>query len=218
MIRRPAARWLGRTARRKKNDPTVAGAFVLRLVPNGLSAARILATPVLAVLAHAGSESAFTWVLIPALLSDIADGLIARAFHLQSKLGALLDSIGDVLLLFAASYGVWAFHPELVEQHWLAGVVLIGAWVLESVAAIARYGRLSSFHTYVSKVAGYLLGIFVGVLFVFGFHPWLLYAAVGVSVLGNLEELVLLALLPEWRSDVRGIFWVLRERRSGAPS
>ena len=158
----------------------------------------------------------FTWVLVPALLSDIADGLIARIFHLQSKLGALLDSIGDTLLLFASAYGIWVFHPEIIEKHTAVGAVLIGAWLLENLAALVRYRRLSSFHTYVSKVAGYLLGIFVGVLFVFGFQAWLLYAAVAVSVLGNLEELVLLVLLPEWRSDVRGLLWVLRERRGGA--
>jgi len=186
---------------------------VWRQVPNALSVARILATPVLVVLAADRSESAFTWVLVPALLSDIADGLIARVFHLQSKLGALLDSIADLLLLLTSFYGVWVFHPGLIEQHWPAGAALIGAWLIECVAALVRYGKLSSFHTYVSKVAGYLLGIFVGVLFVFGFQPWLLYLAVAVSVLGNLEELVLLALLPEWRADVRGLPWVLRERR-----
>jgi CDP-diacylglycerol--glycerol-3-phosphate 3-phosphatidyltransferase len=188
-----------------------------RHLPNALSVARILATPVLVALAAGRHESAFTWILVPALLSDIADGLIARVFHLQSKLGALLDSIADLLLLLTSFYGVWVFHPELIQQHWLAGALLIGAWLIECVAALVRYGKLSSFHTYVSKVAGYLLGIFVGVLFVFGFQSWLLYLAVGVSVLGNLEELVLLALLPEWRGDVRGLPWVLRERRGGPP-
>jgi phosphatidylglycerophosphate synthase len=189
---------------------------MLKQLPNALSVARILATPVLAALAATGQETAFTWVLVPALLSDIADGLIARIFHLQSRLGALLDSVGDLLLLLASCYGAWVFHPEVVEQHWIALVALLGAWALECGASLVRYGRLSSFHTYLSKVAGYLLGIFVGVLFVFGFQPWLLYLAVGVSVLGNLEEMLLLALLPEWRSDVRGLAWVLHERRAEA--
>jgi len=190
----------------------------MRQLPNVLSGGRILAAPVLVGLAAAGDQYFFTWVLVPALLSDIADGLIARIFHLQSKLGALLDSVADTLLLFASIYGIRVFHPEIIEDHAVAGAALIGAWLLENVAALLRYGRLSSFHTYVSKVAGYLLGIFVGVLFVFGFHPWLLYAAVAASVIGNIEELVLLALLPDWRSDVRGLLWVLRERRGGAIS
>jgi CDP-diacylglycerol--glycerol-3-phosphate 3-phosphatidyltransferase len=185
---------------------------VLRQVPNALSTARIVAAPVLVLCAVGGYETAFTWVLVPALLSDIADGLIARAFRVQSQLGAYLDSIADVLLLIASGCGVCAFHPEVIQQHWIVGTALIGAWFLECGLAFARYGRLSSFHTYLSKAAGYLLGIFVGVLFVFGFHAWLLYLAVGVSVLGNLEEMALLTLLPEWRTDVRGLPWVLRDR------
>ena len=190
---------------------------MLRQLPNALSAARIASAPVLVALAATGETVAFTWLLVAALLSDIADGLIARMLDLQSRLGALLDSVGDTLLLFASLYGVWVFHPDILREHAAAGMLLVGAWVTENVAALLRYGRLSSFHTYLSKVAGYLMGFFIGVLFVFDFQPWLLYLAVGVSVLGNLEELLLLALLPEWRADVRGVAWVLRERR-GRPA
>lgn len=182
---------------------------MLRHLPNALSVARIAASPLLLVLGAIGAEAAFAWLLVLALLTDIADGLIARLCQLQSKLGAFLDSIADMLLLFTALYGMWVFHRPIVEEHWIAGAVFIGSWVTEAVAALVRYGRLSSFHTYVCKVAGYLLGIFIGTLFIFGFVPWLLYFAVAVSVLGNLEELVLLALLPEWRADVRGLWWVI---------
>lgn len=189
---------------------------MLRHVPNALSIARIVASPALIVLAGNGQEGPFTWVLILALLSDIADGLIARVFSLQSRIGALLDSVADTLLLFTALYGIWVFHPDVAADHALAGALAVGAWLTENVAALLRYGRLSSFHTYLSKIAGYALGIFVGVFFLFSFQPWLFYLAVGVSVIGNCEELVLLALLPTWRADVRGLWWVLRERRVGA--
>jgi len=184
----------------------------VRHVPNVVSAARIAATPLLLYFALQGHESAFTWLLVPTLLSDIVDGWLARALGLQSKLGALLDSIGDALLLFTSVFGVWVFHPDVVTEHRAWCYTLIFAWLAEAALAFVRYGRLSSFHTYISKVAGYLLGIFVGALFVFGFQPWLLYLAVATSVLGNLEEMVLLRLLPEWRADVRGVYWVLRER------
>ena len=191
---------------------------LLRQLPNALSIARILAAPALIALAAGGRETAFVWVLVPALLSDIFDGLLARTLHLQSPLGAMLDSIADTLLLFAACYGIWRFHPQVVEEHSWTGILVLGAWLLEDCAALLRYGRLSSFHTYLSKVAGHLLGIFVGVLFVFGFQPWLLHAAAVASVLANLEELALLALLPAWRADVRGVVWVLREQHGEAAS
>jgi cardiolipin synthase len=185
----------------------------LRNAPNALSALRIAAVPVLLGLAVAGRESAFTWVLVPALLTDIADGWIARRFQLQSQLGALLDSVADTLLLFVSMYGMWVFHRDVITSNASVCVAVIGLWMLENGLALLRYGRLSSFHTYLSKVAGYLLGIYIGVLFVFGHSPWLLYTAAALSIAGNLEEFALLAVLPKWRANVRGLWWVLAERR-----
>ncbi len=187
-----------------------------RHAPNAISAARIAAAPVLAILATSGRREAFTVLLVCALLSDILDGWLARRFALASRLGALLDSVADAALLLVALYGVWRFHPEVLERHRVAGFVLLGATLLEHAVALLRYGRLSSFHTYLSKAAGYALGFCVGLGFLVGFTPALVYAAVGLAVLGTLEELALLAVLPEWRSDVKGLAWVLRERRRAA--
>jgi CDP-diacylglycerol--glycerol-3-phosphate 3-phosphatidyltransferase len=185
----------------------------LRHVPNLLSAARMLAVPVLLVLALLGLETAFAWVLIPALVSDIIDGWIARVFALESRLGAMLDSVADSLLLFVSLYGVWVFHPDVLREHaWLCGVA-VGLWALEDLLALLRYRRLSSFHTYLSKIVANLLGLFIGWLFLFGFEPWLLYLAAGSSILASLEELALLWVLPQWRADVRGLWWVLRDGR-----
>ena len=185
----------------------------LRYTPNLLSGARLLAVPALAVLAWLGHERAFTWVLIPALLSDIADGLIARLFGLESRLGAVLDSVADTGLMFVSVYGIWTFYPEVLREHaWLCGTA-VGLWLLEDLLALARYGRLSSFHTYLSKIVANVLGAFIGWLFLFGFEPWLLYLAAGMSIVASLEELALLAVLPTWRADVRGLWWVLREER-----
>lgn len=184
-----------------------------RQVPNLLSVLRLLAVPALVLLAATGQERAFTWVLIPALLTDIADGLVARAFHLESRLGAFLDSIADTSLLFASLYGIWALHPQVITGHPVVCGLAVGLWALENVLALARYGRLSSFHTYASKVTANLLGFFIGFLFVFGFQPWMLYVAASASILSSCEELAILAMLREWKADVRGLWWVLRERR-----
>jgi len=185
----------------------------VRHLPNLISAARLAACPVLIALAVTGHESAFRWLLIAALLSDIADGLLARALSLQSRFGAMLDSIADMATLVAAVAGMVAFHPDVLSDH-AAGVgAVVGGWLIVSSLALLRYGRLSSFHTYASKAAGYVLGLFVAVLFVFGFRPALFDAAVLLSILASAEEIALLWRLPEWRADVRGLWWVLNERR-----
>ncbi len=185
----------------------------IRHLPNAISALRILAAPVLVALALTGHATAFAAVIVPALVSDIVDGYLARRLRLTSALGAMLDSIADLLLFAVAVIGIACFHPELLEHHRLAGGILLAGWLGEPLVALVRYGRISSFHTYASKVVAYLLGFMVAVLFVWGLPDALFYAAVGAGILASVEEFLLIALLPEWRADVRGIYWVLREAR-----
>jgi CDP-diacylglycerol--glycerol-3-phosphate 3-phosphatidyltransferase len=195
------------------NGNTIQPAIAWRQLPNALSIARIAAAPVLVGLALVGAETAYTWLLLPALASDIVDGFIARWFHLQTTLGAKLDSSADLLITIATLIGAWLFHPELYRDYWPALVVFLGAGLLEYLLALLRYGRLSSFHTWSSKVAGVMLVAFVSVLFLDGLVPWLFYLAIGLAVLSSLEEYALLALLPTWRSNVHGVWQVWRERR-----
>jgi CDP-diacylglycerol--glycerol-3-phosphate 3-phosphatidyltransferase len=135
-------------------------------------------------------------------VSDILDGLIARSFGFVSELGARLDSIADALTMSAAAYGAWV-------------VLVLGLWVLEMAASLWRYGRLSSFHTLLVRIGAYALGIFVMVLFLWGFDERLFVAAVAINVIAYLEEFLLLWLLPQWTANVRGAWWVIRARRRG---
>lgn len=189
------------------------GASAFRHVPNAISLARVIATPVLVLLALGHREDAFKWLLLAALLSDIVDGLIARSFALTSALGSRLDTLADTLLWLAAVIGIWIFHPELVTDYRLVVVLVLGLWVFEHVAALLRYRRLSSFHTYTVRAGAYALGIFIMSLFLWGLQPWLLYLAAGLSILGNIEELMIILLLPRWTSNVRGLYWVLQLRK-----
>ena len=184
---------------------------MLRSLPNALSLTRLLAAPILIGLASAHYERAFAVLLIAALVTDILDGWIARRFHWQSELGAMLDSIGDITTLLAAAVGIAVFHADVWREHRFGILLVLAAWLIECALALLRYGRLSSFHTYASKAAGYALGLFVAMLFAFGFMHWLFYAALSLSLLSTTEELALLWKLPHWRPDVRGLWWVLRE-------
>ena len=182
----------------------------MRPVPNLISVARLLTVPVLIVLAAQENRYAFGVLLVAALVSDILDGLLARALSLESQLGALLDSTADALLLPVAAYGVWVFHPDIVRTYRGAFALVLLLWLGEYLVAFWRYRRLSSFHTYLARAAAYAMGIFVGGLFVFGFVPWLMWLAVVLAVCASVEEYLLLWQLPQWRSNVRGLWWVMR--------
>jgi CDP-diacylglycerol--glycerol-3-phosphate 3-phosphatidyltransferase len=185
---------------------------ILARVPNALSIGRIAAAPLLFVLAWTHHETAYAVLLAAALLSDVIDGWLARALKVQSPRGAKLDSIGDVLMLASAAYGIAVFHPQVYLEHAAGCGIVLGGWILVGGLAFLRYGRLPSFHTYASKTAGFLLGIFICVLFLHGFHAWLFWAAVVASAFASAEELLLLRWLSAWRTDVRGAWWIWKER------
>ena len=72
-------------------------------IPNLLSAFRILLVPVMAALyCGAGNYPLTAGVLLLSGATDVADGYIARRFHMVSDLGKVLDPVADKLTQAAA--------------------------------------------------------------------------------------------------------------------
>lgn len=183
-----------------------------RSTPNGISIARLCATPVLLASVLLDRIELFKWLLLACLLSNILDGLIARIFRLTTKLGASLDSVADAVTMLIGMLGVFVFKKAFVSEHYLAVLLVAVFYVAELIASLIRYGRLSSFHTLLDRIAAYLAGIFVMSLFLWGYHGWLFRMAVVVYVMALCEEMALICLLPEWRSDVGSLYRVLAKR------
>jgi CDP-diacylglycerol--glycerol-3-phosphate 3-phosphatidyltransferase len=188
----------------------------LRNLPNAISLCRLLATPVLLTAALQRRPLFFAWLLLGCLVSDIIDGLLARSLRLQSPFGAALDSAADILVTIIGAIGTITMQwPFVVAYAWQLEL-LAGLFVGEVLISFARYGRLSSFHTYLIRVSAYAQGAFLLSLFFWGYSAPLFYFMWTVSCLGQLEEWAILAVQPTWTSDVRGLYWVLKARRMSA--
>jgi phosphatidylglycerophosphate synthase len=185
-----------------------------RQLPNAISSARLLATPVLLFAAVGRHADLFKWLLLACLLSDILDGLVARIFHLRSLLGARLDSTADMIVFAIGLFGLYVFQADVLARHWMPLAFLVGLYVLEAAGALWRYGRISSFHTILVRIAAYAQGIFIMSLFLWGYSTWVFDTMTALTVLAYGEEIVLLFLLPEWTTDVRGVYWVLSRRNT----
>jgi CDP-diacylglycerol--glycerol-3-phosphate 3-phosphatidyltransferase len=184
----------------------------LRQLPNAITLCRLLATPVLLIAALERWPTLFAWLLLACLLSDIADGLLARALGLHSPFGAALDSTADMLVTIIAAIGTITMQWPFIVAHARQVELLAGLFVGEVLLSLARYHRLSSFHTYLVRVSAYAQGAFLLSLFFWGYSAPLFYFMWVVSCLGQIEEWIILALLPAWTSDVRGLYWVLKGR------
>jgi len=181
-------------------------------VPNLLSAYRIACIPVILFVIFSGHRMLFAGLIIANLLTDIADGMIARAWRLETELGAKLDSLGDLGTYALAVLGMAVFERPFIGAHAVAFALMVGFYLAPQVLCLCRFRRPISLHLYSSKATGYAQGIFFGLYFLVAYLPLAFYGMIGVSVLNNLEELIVLGILPENRTDARGLYWVLRDR------
>lgn len=190
----------------------------LRGIPNGISVARIGAAVFLLVAALEQNRQCFQWLLVACMLSDILDGWIARTFDWTSRRGAILDSTGDILVQFIVIGGLWMFYRETIVAHWVPVLIVVSLYLAEALIAVFRYGRISSFHTFLARAAASALSLFVLSLFFWRYADWIFYPAIGLGVLAYSEELLILSLLAEWTPDVGGLHgaWMIAKRRNYA--
>jgi cardiolipin synthase len=185
---------------------------ILRNVPNALSAYRLVMAPVLAGLALSGHQRPFVILIVVSLVSDILDGLIARAFGLQTAFGAKLDSIADDATYVAAFIGVLVFKAAEIGAHLPLLYLFMVMVLLTSLVHLVKFGRFPSFHLYSFRVGGYLQGGFLLYLFVYGFQVQLYYFVFLYGIAACLEVIAVTLMVRQPISNARGLYWVLRDR------
>ena len=108
-----------------------------------------------------GVEDVAFWVLYLACgISDMLDGAIARKYHCESKIGALLDSLADIVFVACCCIKL---IPALTLPNWLWiwALVIVFIKVINQISAVVIYKKCVFPHTIANKVTGFLL--FVGV-------------------------------------------------------
>lgn len=144
--------------------------------------------------------------------TDFIDGYLARKFNVASVFGTRLDSIGDDLTVIVALIGLIITRPSFISDHKMIFIIITVLFVIQTVYALIRYGKISSFHTYLAKLAAILQGVFLILVF-FIKEPILslFYSASIITMLELTEEIILVYLLPKWETNVKGLFWVLKK-------
>lgn len=116
-------------------------------VPNALTVLRIVMVPVFLVVLFTAPEDsgwrlAATAVFIVAILTDLADGHIARKYNLVTDFGKLWDPVADKALTGAAFIALGV----LGELSWIIiALILVREWGITWLrAAIAKHGIMAA--------------------------------------------------------------------------
>jgi phosphatidylglycerophosphate synthase len=182
-------------------------------IPNLLSFYRILSFPVIFYFAWTNRESIYFILLIISLITDMLDGYIARRFNMQTEFGARLDSFADIGMYVVAIVGVICFKSTDIAPYAVSLTLFVSLLILPEMISFIKFRTFSSLHLYSAKMAGCFMGAFFFTLFIFGFYPVLYYFMLATGILSFLEEIVVLLLIPEMKSDVKGLYWLRKSRK-----
>lgn len=174
---------------------------------------RLVMGIILIVLVSVDQYTIFKWLLPVSFFTDIVDGYLARKYKVTSRTGSIKDSIADDITVAAAFIAAIVYRWPFVKQQ--AGILLIlGAlYLTQNFLAFKRYGKMTSFHTLLAKLAAVLQGCFFILLFLLRDPVYsLFYAAVIVTGAGLCEEILLVILLPRWQANVHGLYWALKNK------
>jgi CDP-diacylglycerol--glycerol-3-phosphate 3-phosphatidyltransferase len=183
-------------------------------IPNLITIYRLLAFPLILYFAIAGKESLFAIFLIINLVSDAIDGFIARRFNMETEIGAKLDSFADNLTYVLVFVGIYIFKLEELLPYKVSFLIFIGILLLTVVLSLVKFGKFPSLHMYITKIGGYIQGAFFICLFTIGFVTPFYYFVICWGILGAIESIAIQLTIPEMRSNVKGLYWILKEKKA----
>jgi cardiolipin synthase (CMP-forming) len=180
-------------------------------VPNCLSLYRILISPLIFYFAFSRQESLFAIFIVINLVSDVVDGYVARKFNMESEFGARLDTIADNFTYILAFTGILIFKLDDLIPHLTSFLVFFGMMIATQVVSLFRFGRFPSLHLYSTKIGGYIQGAFLISLFTYGFVAPFYYFMIIWGILSAVEHIIIQFIIPRMRSNVKGLYWVLKD-------
>ena len=174
----------------------------MKSIPNVMSILRMLLSIALLFL------KPFTllfWILYSLCgFSDIVDGYIARKTNSTSRLGSLLDSIGDIMFMGSA---IIVFFPVIYIPIkiwiWIMGIFFIR--IISMLVVFQKYHTFAMLHTYANKLTGLMLFCFP-YLYNFTNTNIIGYLICGIASIAAVEELIIHIVSRELSRDIVGIF------------
>lgn len=182
-------------------------------IADWLSFYRIFAAPFLLGLIWLDCQSVFTWLLLVSFSTDAVDGYLARKLKITSPRGSQLDSLGDQITLVVGLLGLYSFETDFIKSNLLLIVFAFVPYLIQMFLAYSKYGKATAFHTYLAKLAAVLQGVFILWSLFFTPEYSLFYIMIGISLLETFEEIMLIFMHDKWASDVKGIYWAVRDKR-----
>jgi cardiolipin synthase len=160
-------------------------------IPTLITIARLIMVPIVVVMIGQGLWMAAFLVFVVAGISDAADGIIARRYHLRTELGAYLDPLADKALLVSiyvtfsitGALPVWLAILVVSRDLLIVGGVVL-SWMVDQPVAM-RPRAISKVNTVFQIVLAAVVLADQAFARALGWLPDALIVVVGLLTLGS---------------------------------
>ncbi len=178
-------------------------------IPNLLSILRLISMPLLLFAAWSGRPVFFQITLAILLLMALADGILARRLGQVTDFGAELDSWGVLAAFVTVPLCAWILWPDIVHREAAFVIALVIFHVVPALLGLLKYGRLTSYHTWASKLSAVLLSLTI-FLILLGGPAWPFRVISPVVILSGIEEIFMTGILRQWQTNIPSLWHALR--------
>ena len=186
----------------------------MKKLANILSISRIVGAAVLllgsfAILPIPPLSFSFFVIYILCIITDLADGPIARKTQSASSFGSALDSVADVALILSV---LAILIPILDFEMWMYACIalVLGMRILSVLIGLKKFRAITLLHTYSSKTSALILALFPVFYGLFGISIAFGIAAV-LAIVAACEELFIVIRGAELDRDITSMFHMKRE-------
>ena len=149
-------------------------------------------------------------------LSDALDGFLARKLHAESKFGAVIDSLSDIVFYSMMVFTLWPIITRVFQifPHLAMAALATGIHVIAYIVCAIKFRRFSAVHTYLNKTLGLFFFFFpLSLLGEYG-PTWIIYAyyftGASVAILASTETLLIHCLAKRYDTRNKSIFLIKR--------
>jgi phosphatidylglycerophosphate synthase len=187
----------------------------LRVIPWSLIVFRVFCCPLILIAGQLRWPGpVLAMIVLLALLSDIYDGILARRWGAETMALRVTDSIADTIFYLGVVGALWLTDRQLLLGNWRLFAVLFALEAGRYIFDLIKYRRTASYHSYLAKSWGLVIAIAVMAVFSANSLRALIWVALLLGIVVNLEGLMMSLMLPRWQNDVKTLAAAWRLRRS----
>ncbi|HMR89478.1 MAG TPA: CDP-alcohol phosphatidyltransferase family protein [Saprospiraceae bacterium] len=180
-----------------------------KYIPLSLIVFRLLLAPVIILLVYFLREESRIPVIILmylGLISDIFDGIIARELNVASQNLRRFDSQTDMIFWVSIGVGTWMLYPDLIRDNKVSIIIIFIMEALCYLISIAKFGKETCTHAFLSKMFGVTMLIAFTSLIGFNHAGFPFYLALIFGLISHIDRILITLILPAWTHDVPSFY------------